>query len=164
MDYLEIKALCHHGIKGQKWGYRRYQNEDGSLTEAGIKRYGKLNEKGGFDAKGKRKFKVDQRAIKGQRMYELGKSGFDIRRSKRITNTVLVAVGFLSVNAAFKGTSPSRRISKGEFYARSALLGIGAASVGGIIANTIVKDKQMDNMRAFYTNGSKQYIRINNKK
>lgn len=30
--------LSHHGIKGQKWGVRRYQNEDGTLTEAGKKR------------------------------------------------------------------------------------------------------------------------------
>ncbi len=33
-------SLSHHGIKGQKWGQRRYQNEDGSLTDAGRSRYG----------------------------------------------------------------------------------------------------------------------------
>lgn len=32
--------LYHHGIKGQKWGIRRFQNKDGSLTKAGKKRYG----------------------------------------------------------------------------------------------------------------------------
>lgn len=31
--------LYHHGIKGQKWGVRRFQNEDGSLKSAGKKRY-----------------------------------------------------------------------------------------------------------------------------
>lgn len=29
----------HHGIKGQRWGVRRYRNKDGSLTPAGRKRY-----------------------------------------------------------------------------------------------------------------------------
>lgn len=33
--------LAHHGIKGMKWGVRRFRNKDGSLTAAGKKRYGK---------------------------------------------------------------------------------------------------------------------------
>lgn len=33
--------IKHHGILGQKWGVRRYQNNDGSLTEEGKKRYSK---------------------------------------------------------------------------------------------------------------------------
>ena len=37
---MEMNALQHHGIKGQKWGVRRYQNADGSLTSDGKKRYG----------------------------------------------------------------------------------------------------------------------------
>lgn len=39
MTYEYKQYLAHHGIKGQKWGNRRYQNEDGSLTEEGKKRY-----------------------------------------------------------------------------------------------------------------------------
>lgn len=33
--------IAHHGIKGQKWGVRRYRNEDGTLTSAGKKRLSK---------------------------------------------------------------------------------------------------------------------------
>lgn len=35
MDYI-----AHHGIKGQKWGVRRYQNPDGTLTDEGRRKYG----------------------------------------------------------------------------------------------------------------------------
>jgi hypothetical protein len=38
-----LDYIAHHGILGQKWGIRRYQNPDGSLTEEGRKRYGGLN-------------------------------------------------------------------------------------------------------------------------
>lgn len=42
MEYRVVTAgedVCHHGIKGQRWGVRRYQNKDGSLTSVGKKRY-----------------------------------------------------------------------------------------------------------------------------
>lgn len=36
---ITYSNLSHSGLKGMKWGVRRYQNADGSLTEAGKKRY-----------------------------------------------------------------------------------------------------------------------------
>ena len=40
-DYILVNGtLYHHGIPGQKWGTRRWQNEDGSLTPAGREHYG----------------------------------------------------------------------------------------------------------------------------
>lgn len=42
---MENNEIYHHGIIGQKWGVRRYQNSDGTLTDAGKKRYSAEMEK-----------------------------------------------------------------------------------------------------------------------
>lgn len=44
-DIPKVDFLAHHGIKGQKWGVRRFQNSDGSLTPEGEKRYGTKEER-----------------------------------------------------------------------------------------------------------------------
>lgn len=45
--YVKINndELYHHGIKGQRWGVRRYQNPDGTLTDAGRKKLLKFQKK-----------------------------------------------------------------------------------------------------------------------
>lgn len=58
-EYLE-----HHGVRGMKWGVRRYQNYDGSLTAAGMKRFNKsLDDYEKADARYK-KAKADHKAAK----------------------------------------------------------------------------------------------------
>lgn len=55
-EYLE-----HHGVRGMKWGARRYQNYDGSYTQAGMKRFRKAEE--AYDAADKR-YKAAKEAYK----------------------------------------------------------------------------------------------------
>lgn len=62
MDFLE-----HHGILGMKWGIRRFQNKDGSLTDSGRKRY--LNDDGSLTEKGQRAFVKNGQSTKRGKQY-----------------------------------------------------------------------------------------------
>lgn len=70
-DITEGNYLAHHGTKGQKWGIRRYQNKDGSLTDEGRKRYGRssrsalYNDKGKLTNAGKSKLKKTRSNLRG---------------------------------------------------------------------------------------------------
>lgn len=91
MDHNKSNELYHWGIKGQKWGVRRYQNADGTLTEKGKKRYAR-------DAREKEYNKYDE--LSGQYYKKSKKNGVqkldpdanryvteDMRRTKNLTDS-----------------------------------------------------------------------------
>lgn len=72
-----MPELYHHGIKGQKWGVRRFQNPDGSLTEEGRRRY----------LKGKSLYNYESKATK---RYEkkYGKNSEAYRKSAELDDKI----------------------------------------------------------------------------
>ena len=79
MDEYE---LYHHGILGQKWGIRRYQNFDGTYTKAGLERY---NRSKGIYEKRKEEYKdikKDRTKSKYEKQYAKGK----MKEAKRQMN------------------------------------------------------------------------------
>lgn len=75
---MELTELKHYGIKGMKWGVRRYQNSDGTLTTEGEKRYSRDKRE---NAAKKKENRIDLSEPDPQRWVKE-----DLERTKRTVN------------------------------------------------------------------------------
>lgn len=116
MKYIGIdhdSYLEHHGVKGMKWGVRRYQNKDGSLTNAGKKRYSEVRQlttKSGEKVWSVRKKSKDA----GSYTYSL----ISKQSGKKIGDLLLDRESPSSLNINWIGIKPSAR---GKGYAQAVL-------------------------------------------
>ena len=87
-SYNYSDELYHHGIKGQRWGIRRYQNKDGTLTPAGKKRALKMqneytkfsNDKRYRDKDGNLTYSGKKKALKMKETYSELTGGKQLRK------------------------------------------------------------------------------------
>ena len=113
--FISEGELYHYGIKGQKWGVRRYQNDDGSLTPSGKKRYSddsqinsiKRNETPRKGLIQKRKDKLTEHYISKGYKPNAAKAMAEQRMK---TEAVLAVVGTIAVTAV--AVKVARRIGQ----------------------------------------------------
>lgn len=123
--YNYSDELQHHGVKGQRWGVRRYQNKDGSLTKAGKRRLQKIEAKDSKWAK-KNYDKIYNKAYKSSKREmadyvddELSKSGKQGKHLINEYNKKLAQVMNTKVNNI---QAPSGRIV--QFIAKRGEVGV----------------------------------------
>lgn len=86
---MENNELYHWGKKGMKWGIRRYQNKDGSLTDAGRRRYARDAREKEYDKYDESTGKYYKQEKKGPKNLEVDADRYvkeDISRTRRVTD------------------------------------------------------------------------------
>ena len=109
-DYLAYRVtysneLYHYGVKGQKWGIRRYQNPNGTLTEEGKIRYGVDPKTGKLSDEGKKLLKQDIDDQRKRKVNIFGSLGIGAATASAIAVGIGLAEGIMSTKLAISTLS-----------------------------------------------------------
>ena len=141
---VEYEAyLAHFGVKGQKWGNRRYQNEDGTLTPEGKRRYGIFdNELRGIERQLKRPDMPNDKREALKKQYQ---RSID-RKERRIRLAKAALYGATAYNLANIATG-----FKFKNIAKRTMLKAGAMTIKGL-ANAVAKARNSQVVNNFIKN------------
>lgn len=117
MDYYNEQELYHHGIKGMKWGVRRYQKKDGSLTDAGKKRYSESSD----EATAKRKATAKKVAGMAIMTATVATAAVLYSKNPEAVNRVVKSAGDKTLSALKSGGT--KTVDAGKRYVKNAMTG-----------------------------------------
>lgn len=123
--FYSDEELVHHGILGQKWGVRRFENKDGTLTAAGRSRYD-TDSNGNYKKANKKGLTDGQKKV--------------LKTSAAIAGTILVAYGGYKLATSPKARGIANNVLQGNKTKRLADIDKEITSMGPEIA----KKKQAD--------------------
>ena len=137
------KELYHHGIKGQKWGVRRFQNYDGTYTSLGARRRRQDDE----SSISKKQYKNDKDTLKtvGKVLAVAtvaGVSAYAIANNKEAVRKFLKNAGSKSLDALGKSV-----VRTGNAMCDAALMSIGTIAITKLASRFPTDDSLSDNTR-----------------
>lgn len=130
--------LKHYGVLGMRWGTRRFQNRDGSLTRAGIKRYG-ASEEEATDKQRQTRQREKTRSLAKLEKY----NGLDATRVSRLSESGQNALANFEVGRSrkqFWANVGLMAITAGRSYIYNLDTSHGVSYVQHLLANPSIKD------------------------